>query len=444
MANEELIALIFTSEGGIALNNIEFEFRDTYCTGLDLEGYRDVQTLLEKKYKGSNDVIPYSNQISEDSSKAKWEQSGPPWTILITSLGFCSQETLQNAFLRHYSSWSGIHKPRFQKENKKCTFFARFDNMKEADDLKVFLHRYKDMSLKVQFVTSYALPNQKEMRARESGNTSYYKDEARNRKKSHRPHQVYYNNYGPIISGQRRHDSPKISLQTYLEEPSTGASDSTIKATEVIEEKIPLDMIEGGVDLTLRPEVVCLPLSELGIRIVRPRELRGLLEHDLIPWHKFPSELMLEMPPEDFLVEVTAKPFVDFEENKVVLEDVPLRIHCKLVNSLFVVSQIGKKDGVLVKHKKSGDIGWARGEIHENVKLVVVFNLNKGQEFRWKIKEVEVTPCFAGIPCQTIIVEVQKGYNLRTAPKIGDEVLIRHIKGNEKRKQKRFIFATAP
>lgn len=31
----------------------------------------------------------------------------------------------------------GIHKPRFQKENKKCTFFARFENMQQADDLKV-------------------------------------------------------------------------------------------------------------------------------------------------------------------------------------------------------------------------------------------------------------------------------------------------------------------
>ena len=99
------------------------------------------------------------------------------------------------------------------------------------------------------------------------------------------------------------------------EEPSTGGSDSTIKAIEIIEEKIPLDMIEEGLDLTPKPEVVCLPLSELGIRIVRPRELRGPLEHDLIPWHKMPSELRLEMPTEDFLVEITAAPFVDFEEN---------------------------------------------------------------------------------------------------------------------------------
>ena len=125
------------------------------------------------------------------------------------------------------------------------------------------------------------------------------------------------------------------------------------------------------------------------------------------------------------------------------LEDVPLRIHCKLVNSLFVFRQIEKKDGILVKHKKTCDIGWARGENHENVKLVVVFNLNAGQECRWKKKEVEVTPSFAGIPCQTIIVEVPKSYNLKTAPEIGEEVMIRHIKGNEKRKQNRFVFVPA-
>lgn len=33
MANEELIALVFTAEGGIPLINLEYEFKDTYGLG---------------------------------------------------------------------------------------------------------------------------------------------------------------------------------------------------------------------------------------------------------------------------------------------------------------------------------------------------------------------------------------------------------------------------
>ena len=123
------------------------------------------------------------------------------------------------------------------------------------------------------------------------------------------------------------------------------------------------------------------------------------------------------------------------------LEDVPLRIHCKLVNSLFVVRKIQKQEGVLLKNLKSGDTGWARGENHEHLKVVYVFNLNSGKEESWKRELVENTETFAGIPAQTLTVEVGKNYKMRAAPKVGEYVLFRNIDGNERRKEKRFIFA---
>ena len=125
------------------------------------------------------------------------------------------------------------------------------------------------------------------------------------------------------------------------------------------------------------------------------------------------------------------------------LEDVPLRIHCKLVNSLFVIRNIQKQQGVLLKNLKSGDTGWARGENHEqnHLKFVYVFNLNSGKEESWKRELVENTATFAGIPAQTLIVEVGKNYKMRAAPKVGEELLLRNIDGNERRKVKRFILA---
>ena len=42
MANEELIALIFTAEGGIPLSNLEYEFKDTYGQGT---GFSDIFKL---------------------------------------------------------------------------------------------------------------------------------------------------------------------------------------------------------------------------------------------------------------------------------------------------------------------------------------------------------------------------------------------------------------
>ena len=125
---------------------------------------------------------------------------------------------------------------------------------------------------------------------------------------------------------------------------------------------------------------------------------------------------------------------------KCVLEDVPLRIHCRLVNSLFVIRNIQKQQGVLLKNLKSGETGWARGENHEHVKFAYVFNLNSGKEENWKIKHVEETETFAGIPAQTLIVEVAKSYKMRNAPKVGEEVLLRNIDGNERRKENRFTF----
>ena len=59
---------------------------------------------------------------------------------------------------------------------------------------------------------------------------------------------------------------------------------------------------------------LCLPCSELGIPIIRQQELRGPGEHDLIPWQNIPEELKLEIPSEDFLVEITAPPSVDFDQ----------------------------------------------------------------------------------------------------------------------------------
>jgi len=144
------------------------------------------------------------------------------------------------------------------------------------------------------------------------------------------------------------------------------------------------------------------------VPVIRQQELRGPGEHDLIPWQNMPDELRLEIPPEDFLVEITAPPFVDFDQQECVLEDVPLRIHCKLVNSLFVVRNIQKQKGVLLKNLKSGDTGWARGENHERLKFVYVFNLNSGKEESWKRELVENTETFAGIPAQTLTVEVGK------------------------------------
>ena len=65
----------------------------------------------------------------------------------------------------------------------------------------------------------------------------------------------------------------------------------------------------------MKEERACFPCSELGVRIIRQRELRGVGEHDLVPWQRMPQELRLEVPPEsDFLVEVTSRPFVDFDQ----------------------------------------------------------------------------------------------------------------------------------
>ena len=205
----------------------------------------------------------------------------------------------------------GIHKPRFQKENKKCTFFARFGNMQQADDLKVtcalelkfrysifevYLHRLKDAQLRVQFVTSYALPNQKEIKARQSGNCNYYKDE----------------------SGARfqRFPNQEQNQIVYLKRPET--KEIEINVPSIQKPKIPRDMRENRNCLVnLKSEEtarLCLPCSELGVPVIRQQELRGAGEHDLIPWQKMPDELRLEIPPEDFLVEITAPPFVDFDQ----------------------------------------------------------------------------------------------------------------------------------
>ena len=83
--------------------------------------------------------------------------------------------------------------------------------------------------------------------------------------------------------------------------------------------KIPRDMRENSSCLVRNQESVesvnlCLPCSELGLPIIRQQELRGPGEHDLIPWHKMPDELRLEIPPEDFLVEITSPLFVDFDQ----------------------------------------------------------------------------------------------------------------------------------
>ena len=123
--------------------SIDFDFRKLKASksALNLEGERDVLCLIERNYSRDvrvisrqclrqqvlyaaprpsstllrgfsgveNGSIPYSNQVSEDSSKTKWARSGPPWTVLITSLGFCSQNALESGYLKFYTSWSVGH-----------------------------------------------------------------------------------------------------------------------------------------------------------------------------------------------------------------------------------------------------------------------------------------------------------------------------------------------
>ena len=148
-------------------------------------------------------------------------------------------------------------------------------------------------------MTSYALPNQKEIKARQSGNCNYYKDETRSRFQRF-PNQE--NQQNQIFHLKR----PEIN-QTEMNLPS------------IQKPKIPRDMRENSSCLVRNQESVesvnlCLPCSELGLPIIRQQELRGPGEHDLIPWHKMPDELRLEIPPEDFLVEITSPLFVDFDQ----------------------------------------------------------------------------------------------------------------------------------
>ena len=182
--------------------------------------------------------------------------------------------------------------------------------MQQADDLKVtcllkskfiysilevYLHRLKDPELRVQFVTSYALPNQKEINARRSGNCNYYKDE----------------------SGARfqRFPNQEQNQLFYLKRPETKKVE--INVPSIKKPTIPRDMRENRNCLVKKSEEsarLCLPCSELGVPVIRQQELRGPGEHDLIPWQNMPDELRLEIPPEDFLVEITAPPFVDFDQ----------------------------------------------------------------------------------------------------------------------------------
>jgi len=71
----------------------------------------------------------------------------------------------------------------------------------------------------------------------------------------------------------------------------------------------------------------------------------------------------------------------------------------------------------------------------------IMSSINSGKEESWKRELVENTTIFAGIPAQSLIVEVGKNYKMRAAPKVGEELLLRNIDGNKRRKEKRFILA---
>ena len=76
---------------------------------------------------------------------------------------------------------------------------------------------------------------------------------------------------------------------------------------------IPRDKLENR-SCHVKEKAVCLPCSELGVPIIRQQELMGPGENDLISWQNIPDELRLEIPPEDFLVEITAPLLVDFDQ----------------------------------------------------------------------------------------------------------------------------------
>ena len=96
--------------------------------------------------------MPETNRSATgaDESEAltgNWSMTGPPWTILVKTLGEKVMEREMERKMSAYQSYSGIHQPKNERQpdfqRNYSTFFVRFDKEEDARCAKVDFHRQK-------------------------------------------------------------------------------------------------------------------------------------------------------------------------------------------------------------------------------------------------------------------------------------------------------------
>ena len=75
---------------------------------------------------------PATGASEVDSLVGDWSNTGPPWTILIKTLGERVLEREMERKMSSYKSYAGIHQPKNERQpdfrHPYSTFFVRFDD----------------------------------------------------------------------------------------------------------------------------------------------------------------------------------------------------------------------------------------------------------------------------------------------------------------------------
>ena len=75
---------------------------------------------------------PATGASEVDSLTGDWSSTGPPWTILIKTLGERVLEREMERKMNRYKSYAGIHQPKNERQpdfrHPYSTFFVRFDD----------------------------------------------------------------------------------------------------------------------------------------------------------------------------------------------------------------------------------------------------------------------------------------------------------------------------